>query len=552
MSVERPLVVKQMDGLEVRVRTVSGNPLIHDYLCASPALARFYPGHPDDPHAFRRHAVETAAYDRPHLAGLADAIRPTTTRAAEKWQRVVRGEGFVVTTGQQAGLFGGPAYTFLKILSAVRLAETLEALLDRPVVALFWVPGDDHDFAEVGRVSVLDRMNELRRIELEPPAVEPRSMARLALGESITAAVEAFSNVLPDTDSAVRIRDVLSRTYRPGVAMADAYIAMLRELLDGFDVLITASSDSAIKQASAPVLEREIREAARHEKAVAMQTARLEEAGYYPQVAVAPGAANVMFEDESGRERLMRSDSEWQLRRTRRSFSDAQLLDRLAREPMAFSANVLLRPVVESHLFPTLAYVGGPSEVAYFAQIGCLFREHGVPMPLVIPRYSTQLVEAKVRKVLSKFQLEPNDLGQPFHELAAQVTREELPAGVSDALAAAKRHLTEDYGALLSASSGIDPTLRGPLESARNASFKHVDDSERKILTHLKKQNEVHLMQLRKAASNLYPDGAPQERVLSLLPYVARYGEGLLREILDAMTPSPPSTVPAWSGIVCD
>jgi len=414
------------------------------------------------------------------------------------------------------------------------------------------VPADDHDFNEVNHVSIVDRTNELLTLRLDQAVAEPVSMAKLPLDESVEQVLAHFADSLSDTPAGTRIRDVLAEAYRPGRTMAAAFIEAVAGLLSGFDLLIVSSADPALKTAALPVIRREIEHASAHEEAIAAQTQRLEAAGYHAQVPLAQGAANVMFEDEHGRERLMRDGPTWHLRRTRRSFTEQELLDRLERVPTAFSANVLLRPVVESHLFPTLAYVGGPSEVAYFAQIGCLFRAHGVPMPLVLPRHSVQIVEAKVRKVLEKFRLDAEELARPFHEIAARIARDELPSKVTEALAMARRHLGEDYAALLDAITSIDPTLRGPLESARNMSYKHLDDGERKILAHLKKQNEVHLNQLRKAAVNLYPGGAPQERVLSLLPYTARYGDELLRTIKDAIEPGDFVDMPAWSGARCE
>ena len=548
---ENPQAVRELDGAEIRVRPVAGNALVNDYHRCHPALAPFYAGHPRDRQALLRHADATAKYPRAHLASIRDAVRATTPRAAEKWERVLGGEGFVVTTGQQAGLFGGPAYTFIKILSALRHAERFEAELGVPVVALFWVPGDDHDFGEVDHVSVIDRTNELRTIKLAQSVEEPHSMARVKLDATVTEAVDQFASALADTPEGTRLREIISAAYRPENTVADAYIETVAGVLRDFDLLIVSSADRRLKQAALPVIRRELSKAADHEEAVATQTQRLEAAGYHAQVALSPGAANVMFEDELGRERLMHDDSTWHLRRTRRSYSEAELLARLEAEPTCFSPNVLLRPVVESHLFPTLAYVAGPSEVAYFAQIGCLFRVHGVPMPLVLPRHSARIIEAKVRKVLDKFSLPAEDLGRPFHEVAAQIAREELPASVSEALATTRQHLTDDYAALIDSIGAIDPTLRGPLESARNASYKQLDDGQRKILAHLKKQNEVHLTQLRKAAVNLYPDGVPQERVLSLLPYEARYGEALLRTIYEAIEPVLLSDTPVWGGEPC-
>src|SRR5690606_17189156 len=133
-------------------------------------------------------------------------------------------------------------------------------------------------------------------------------------------------------------------------------------------------------------------------------------------------------------------------------------------EPQRFSANVLLRPVVASAIFPTLAYVGGPAEIAYFAQIGCLFAAHEVPMPLVVPRASGEIVEHKVQKVLDKFGLQPADVHTPWDQLVARVVRSELPAEITATVERLRRQITEGYAQLVQGAKHIDPTLQGPLE----------------------------------------------------------------------------------------
>ena len=268
-------------------------------------------------------------------------------------------------------------------------------------------------------------------------------------------------------------------------------------------------------------------------------------------MAIATDAANVMYEDEHGRERLVREADGWMVRRTKRFFEHQEVLELLQTHPERFSPNVLLRPVVESYAFPTLAYVGGPAEVSYFAQTGCLFSAHKVDMPLVLPRASADLIEAKIRKVLDKFGLTPRDLRHPFHEIASQIARDELPDEVRTALHALREDLTTGYATLVAAAQTIDATLKGPLESARNGSYKQLDDAERKILTHLKKQNEIGLDQLRKASVHLYPDGQRQERVLGGVTYLGRYGGELLNGIAATLDVQLDAAGTGWDGVRC-
>jgi bacillithiol biosynthesis cysteine-adding enzyme BshC len=554
-SVSATLVQATATGLEVRTEPLAGSAIVRDLLAGDARLSGFYAGHPLDPAAYARKLDEVGARlavaDRRAVAG---AVRATTAAAAARWERIVRGDGVVVTTGQQAGLFGGPLYTIYKTLSAIRLAETLETALGIPVAPLFWVASDDHDWTEVDHTHVLDARNELHRIALgADPEAPPVPMSARMLGTEVEAAVAALAALLPTSEFAPAILDLVRSAYQPGRSMAAAFGALLAGLFSGFDLLLVDPSHPAVKRAASPVLERELTHAVAHTRLLAAQSERLRAAGYEPQVPISDDASNVFLHDAHGRERLVREAGSWLLRRTKRALADAELHALLAAEPERFSPNVLLRPVVESAIFPTICYVGGPSEVAYFAQIGCLCRAHGLEPPIVFPRFSVTLIEAKVRKVLDKFSMDAVEFRRPFHELATQRVRDEMPAAVTGPLERVRRALRGEYDALRDAAAAIDPTLRKWIEGVRNAALAESESAEKKVASHLKKKSEVELEQLRKAASNLFPESSPQERLLNVLPYIARYGSGLLPDVARAMQVQLiPDGVAAWTGVRCD
>lgn len=525
-----------LPGLEAYIATVGGSQLAEDYKAGSPAITSFYAGFPWSVSAYERVAQRVRnSFTPERLNAMRAAVHAPTPESRQKLERIAGGEGFFVSTGQQAGLFGGPLYTVYKILTALRLAEELERALGVPVAALFWTPSDDHDWEEVNHAVVLNAQNELVEVRLGDEDETPRSMTHHTIDPNIEEVLRVVEAALPANEFAAEVIETLHEAYVPGRSMSAAYRQLLEALFAPMGLMFTDSAHPVVKQLSRPIIRHELEHAEQHTRLLRDQTDQLLRAGYHEQVLIADDATNVMFEDEHGRERLMRVDGEWQFRRTRRVLSHDDVLQLLESEPQHFSANVLLRPVQASFLFPTLAYIGGAAELAYFGQIGGLFEAHKVPMPLVLPRFGVDLVERKVRKVLDKFELQPSDLRRPFHELAAQIARDELPQRVVDGLARIRRELTDAYAELVDATAAIDPTLKGPLEGARNASHKQVEDAERKILSHLKKRNEVSLEQLRKAAVHLYPNGARQERVVNFAAYQARYGPELLSAIYRCM-----------------
>jgi bacillithiol synthase len=524
--------------MEIQVQPLSGHPLVDDYLAQDPRILDFFPGSPFDPEAYaaRKEAI-AGRFDDEHRRAMAEAVRPLSREAADRLDAVRAGDGFFVTTGQQPGLFGGPLYSIYKALSAIALAAALEKVVDAPVLPLFWVASDDHDWAEANHVHLLDTGNSLVRLTLEGGAEPPRSMGRRRLGGTVESTLNELSQALPPSEFAPILLERLRRAWSPDRTVAAAFMETLAGLLDGLPVGLVDGQSPVVRRLALPVVRAELSDPEASEAALRGRTEALETAGYGVQVPILEGASNVFLEDdEGGRERLIRSGDGWLLRSSGRPLGAGEVEGMLAREPDRFSANVVLRPVVESAVFPTLAYVGGPGEIRYLAQTAGLFERHGVPMPVVYPRWSVTLVESKVGKVLEKFGLEASAFHRPVAELIAERVREEVPEEVTEEVSRLRSRIGEGYAALLDAARVVDATLKGPINGARNEAFRGLAEVEKKIRHHVKLAGEVELEQIEKAAVNLAPLGKPQERVLNVHQYLARYGDELIPSILDRIS----------------
>lgn len=538
-------------NLEIRVGRLGGSRLMRDYYSGGAELSRFFPGSPWDPAAYRRKLEDVdRRFDRESRQRVTEALRPTAA-AEDAVDAVANGDAVLVTTGQQAGLFGGPLYTIYKILSAIKLADSLEPVLERRVLPVFWVASDDHDWAEVNHTDVLDASNTLHRIRLDGDEAAHIPVGERRLGGGIQAAVEELRRVLPQGELSQKVVEGIEAIYRSDNTMGAAFAELIERWFAPFGLLVVDPRHPTMKALAAPVLQRELERSADHEARLAEQTGRLEAAGYHAQVTVLPGEANVFLEGDSGRERLVREADGWRTKVSGTRYAHGELIQLLRQEPRRFSPNVFLRPVVESTALPTVAYVGGPAEVSYFAQVGCLFAAHDVGMPLVFPRFGVQLIEAKVRKVLDKMDLEPEEFRAQPHEIAARVVREEFPESVRDALAALRRSWGEGFVALDAATRELDPTLKSPVQHARSTGFQQLDDAEKKIAAAIKRQGSVVVEQIEKARVNLFPHSQPQERVLNPTQYLARYGDDLLPAIAAAMTVEIGADAPEWAGVHC-
>jgi bacillithiol synthase len=524
-------------NIDIRVHPVAGDGLVDDYLRQDPRLAPFFAGSPFDPAAYRRNAEEVRSrFDARRAVEMATAVRPASAEAREKLAAIAAGQGFFVTTGQQPGLFGGPLYTVHKALTAVALAQRLEALLDAPVLALFWVASDDHDWEEANHVHVLDPSNALHRIALEGEPKPRQSMGRQTLGNAAETALSELAETLPPSEFTPPLLDRLRAAYGADATVAGAFATTMAALFDGLPLGLVDGQDPTVRRLGAAVLRRDLETTVEQEAALRERTERLESAGYRSQVAVLPGASNVFYEDGAqGRDRLVRDADGWRLRASGERWTDAELWSLWHRDPAGFSANVVLRPVVESAIFPTLAYVAGPGEIRYLAQTGGLFEAHGIGMPLVFPRLGVTLVEGKVAKVMDRFGLDLSDFRRPAHELIAAVVRGDVPDEVGAAMMRLREVLQSGYQDLFEAARAVDPTLKGPIFGARNDALRGLSETEKKIRQHVKLKQETELEQVEKAAVNLAPMGRPQERVLNVHQYLARYGPELLGAILGAV-----------------
>lgn len=452
----------------------------------------------------------------------------------------------MVTTGQQPGLFGGPLYSLYKALTAARLAEALEGIVGRPVAPLFWVASEDHDWAETNHTYLVGVDNELHRLELpEQEGAGAHPLYRLPVGPSIPPLLERVRALLPDTDVAAAAVELMEEAFgTPDATLASGFQELMARLLEPFGMLFVQAHDRALKAGSIPILESGLDRSRAIEEVLRARAQALEEAGFPVQVPILEDGVNLFIEGPGGRERVYREGDGFRLRHSGLELSADEARARIRREPGTVSPNVLLRPVVEAAFFPTLAYVAGPGELAYYAQLQPLFQELEVGMPVIFPRLGATLVERKIGKVLAKFEVDRSTLARPFHEVASELARDEVPDGVRRALGEIRGALGKGTSALVDAAREVDPTLKGPIQHARSVSMDAFADAERKILQGVKRQNEITLQQLEKAQLHLFPDGKPQERVMGPLYYLARYGTEWIAAVAEAMRIALPPSAP--------
>ncbi len=502
-------------------RPLGGPALVRDYLAGRDEAASFFAGSPFRIESYTRRAAQLEdRLSEAALARLEPVVRPTGRAARELLARVVAGRGLFVTTGQQPGLFGGPLYSLYKALTAVHLAKTLAAHLGRPVMPLFWIASEDHDWREANRSHLIDTANELRKIALETaPPDPPRSLARIPLGPPVLEALDRLARSLPANEFRDRWMELARTCYAPDATMASAFGDLLAALLGDLPLGIVDAADPELKRLSRPLLRAEVVDPRASEEALRECGDRLQRLGYPLQVPLIPGAANLFVESGAGRDRLQRREGRLTLRRTGASVARERVLETMDR----LSPNVLLRPVVESFLFPNLAYVGGPGELAYFAQTGGLFARHGLGMPVVAPRASLVVVETRMARILRKHGLAIDEV-KPGSRSLGRFALDQVPDDAGEALERWRMAVRNHAAELNPVAAEIDPVLAGAVARARNAGLGALGVLQKKVVRAVKRRNEITWSQLFRAQRHLWPAGKPQDRVLGPFQYLVRYG----------------------------
>ncbi|UCF40849.1 MAG: bacillithiol biosynthesis cysteine-adding enzyme BshC [Gemmatimonadota bacterium] len=465
---------------------------------------------------------------------------------AENLERLFGEGALCVTSGQQPGLLTGPLFTIYKALTAVALARALEAQLGRSVVPVFWVAGDDHDFLEANHVYHLTSSAEVERVELRARAADAplRPLSQEPLGPEIGGVIDTVLGATPDSEFRGDVEQWVRRHYRPEQDFAGAFAEALAELLAPYGLVVFRSTHLAAKRAMGPHLLAALESSKELDRRLAERAAELRGADRPTPVPVGDGATLVMIEDEQGRDRLVRDDGGYVARRTGKAWRLDDLRALANHDPQRLSPNVLLRPAMEAALLPTLAYVAGPGELAYLPQTDPIFRMLEIAPQAAVPRWSGRVIETRVAKVLDKYGIAATDLALPEGQLEASLVEGDMPPAAREALAALRRSLQEHYAGLEAAAVDVDVQMQKPVQSARNAALAGVAQLEKRLISHLKKRNDIVLQQIAKARNSLFPQGQPQERVFNVIPYLVRYGPQFLDAALDACA----ATLPALDG----
>lgn len=516
--------------------------LFNDFLYDYAKVARFYPDYGRQQAALAEHArrVGAQSFDRQRVPDALERInrRAGSSELTFKHIEMLRRPGSVaIVTGQQAGLFTGPLYTIHKAITVIKLAACLREQ-GIEAVPVFWIASEDHDYEEVDHCRVIDREGQLADIRYEAGGRnEEVPVGNIKLCDGIAQTIDELLAQLAASEFIQQIEADLRESYAPGVGFAEAFARLMARLFRDYGVVLLDPLDEELKRVVAPLYSEAIEKSGQIAEALARRSREIEEAGYHAQIHITDDMVPLFIMDDGRRKALAhtgRGDERFIVKGSERTFAPKELAELARVCPNCFSPNVTLRPVVQDYLLPTAAYIGGPAEIAYFAQVIAVYEVLGRQVPCVLPRASFTIVEGRHQKTMKKFGLELNDFFDGLHSAVTKVVENSLDRDTASAFTETERMLNEQLDRLGKLLKKTDATLTDPLNTARAKILYQLEHLRTRFVHSSAHREETAYRQVERAFTTLFPDKNLQERELNVYYFLSRYGPSLIRDLYDA------------------
>lgn len=517
--------------------------LFLDYLSYTASVRGMYPRSPIFSEWVKEES-QRVAFDASRRAKVSEILERqnrgwgASPKALANIDRLRRG-ALAAVTGQQVGLFGGPLFSIFKALTAVKLAEQA-TVAGVDCVPVFWLATEDHDLAEVNHVALVSEhgLPETFAVEsrAESNAVADAPVGAVKFGAEIEPVVERAAALLGDSEVTTWLR----QAYRPGESLGSAFALLFARLFADWGVILLDPAEKDFHYLSKPLFRAAIERASELDEALLGRGKALEAAGYHLQVKVT-SATTLLFEVKNGSRTVVHrrnngaNGGEFAVGEER--ISPKELVDQIEQAPEKFSPNVLFRPVVQDYLLPTLVYTGGAAEVAYFAQAAVVYEKLLGRVTPILPRFSATLLEAKAERILTRYQLGLPDVfhgpGKVREAIAARSLPSDLQTRFSEAYASAEQSMA----AVRESIGRLDSTLINAADRARMSMWNQINRLQRRASRAELLRNEVITRHADALSHALFPHKALQEREVSGVSFVARYGAELLANLYETIRP---------------
>lgn len=449
----------------------------------------------------------------------------------ENIEKLAGEDSLAIVTGQQLGVLGGPLYTVFKILGSIHLARHMEKKLKRPVVPVFWLADEDHDYEEVQSLSIINR-DDTETFSLPDKSGNLPPVAEMELPEELESLKKEVKESLYDTDFSGELWEILDHAFRSGKRFDYAFGDFIARLFSPHGLVLAGSNHPAVKEHTKECMVEAISSADDFREALEKQSDKLK-IDYHQQVTLYD--SNLFYLDaEQGRQKISRNGNGWKTE-SGKEWQTEELVSEIDAEPEAFSPNVFLRPILQDFFLPTLGYVAGPGETAYYGQMKEFYHSFGLKMPVIFPRLSATFIEPAIDRILeelpfdiSEYDSRIEDLESEFVDRTEQVDIEAIFSDWKEKVEVISEEKTKSI-------KEIDPTLEGAAGKASSVYMGELDKLKGKVYRAVKQQEQTQLNRIKKIKAQLFPKGAPQERVIASIYFMNKYGVTIWDELLDCL-----------------
>ncbi len=514
----------------------NNNSILQHYLQVSSETADFFahPLRPQWPEVCN--AVLKRFDNRRFLEILANQNRVVKSKEARlNVDKLHNADTLLVVTGQQLGLFVSPLYTVYKIVTAIRLAETLQKEHNSfHFVPVFWLEGEDHDFDEVNRTHIWNAQNDLTTLRYEePPRERQLAIHQRQLGEQMHRLLDELHQQLQPTEFTEGLLQRLKNAFEPGQSWTDAFANFLRQLFEDDGLLLFNPSTPEVKKASKTFFKSLIRDNEPLIDRLFRQSDRVDKAGFKNQALVDKERSNLFLSYEEGERRhLMRGDDQqFYCKGLDDVWSRDDVLKLMDEHPRWFSSSVLTRPLWQSWMLPVVSYVAGPAEIAYWAQLRPSFELFRITMPHVMPRISLTLIEPHIKRLLQKYQLQPGDIHSDREAFLAEMVRTHQLSDVERQFKDVERSLDQYEKQITASTEAIDPTLKKQVKKAFDNARNGLQKLQGRLIRSVEEKEDRIVRHAQTLYDHFYPDGVLQERQIGSVYFLNKYHHTWLQKI---------------------
>lgn len=513
--------------------------LFLDYLSYTPSVRGFYPRSPLFSEWIKDES-QRVVYDPARRAKVSEILERqnrtwgASAKTLANIERLKRG-ALTAVTGQQVALFGGPLFSILKALTAVKLAEQATAA-GVDCVPVFWLATEDHDLAEVNHIALASDHGLPELFKVESHAVADAPVGTVKFGPEIEPVVERAAALLGDSEAATWLRGA----YRQGETLGSAFGRLFARLFAQWGIILLDPSDKEFHALAVPLFRAAIERSSELDEALLARGKAIEAAGYHQQVKVT-AATTLLFEVKNGARTVVRRKNNGgagdEFVVGEEKVSSEALLSRIGSAPENFNPNALFRPVVQDYLLPTLVYTGGAAEVAYFAQAAVVYEKLLRRVTPILPRFSATLIEAKPQRILARYQLGLPDVLQGPEKIREAIAARSLPPELQVRFAETSAQLEQSMAAVRESLGKLDSTLIDATDRAHASMSYQLNQLRARASRAEVLRNEVITRHADALSHALFPNKALQEREVAGVSFVARYGPELLVSLYQQIQP---------------